>query len=107
MTVPTLQEFLLELLQKAKANDALMDGTVEPVKRIIDSNDVVFALWPERRHPYGFETMVIKGQVHLARIAAMTCGEVPLKTSAITCENYEMAIAARNVLGDREKTTLS
>jgi hypothetical protein len=100
----------------AMANDNLrfMDGTTEPVRRILADCDVAFGVWQDSREPHGVGTSIIKGVRRLKAIAEsgerrFVAGQqrgisLQTKLSAIKCESAEQAAAARLVLGDRFTT---
>jgi len=103
-------EFLAAIVATANENGALMDGTTDPVRKIIDSADVVFGVWQDRKCQHGVDTLIIKGRRRLEAIAAMQPspkGAVTLpinriKWSAIRCVCAEQAVATRQVFGDGE-----
>src|SRR5262245_45212139 len=59
------------VIDMAERNKALLDGTVGPVKRIIDESELVFGVWLDVGEPQGMGILVIKG-VH--RLEAITAG---------------------------------
>ena len=103
----------LDMLDRANANLALMDGTAAPVKKIVNSTDLVFGVWHDDQKPDGISTLIIKGQGRLAAIAAggkpapagttrLGKASVLMSWSAILCESLEHAIAARRVFGEAD-----
>jgi hypothetical protein len=54
----------------ALRNQRLMDGTTEPVRRILDGAQLVFAVWPDSDEPDGIGTLIAKGTHRLKAIAA-------------------------------------
>ena len=62
---------LPSLVAMANENDAVMDGTIEPVRQIIDDNDVVIAIWQDDLElPHGIGKSVIKGTAILRNVSA-------------------------------------
>lgn len=96
MIDPTLQT----LVAMAKANNALMDGTMEPVRQLIEGHDVVVAVWQDFESQHGVATLIIKG-ADMLRNSVADQTEVPGRTTAIKCMSYEQAEALREVLGDQ------
>jgi len=102
---------LAEIVAAANNNLQFMDGTTEPVRRIISSADLVFGVWQDSEEPYGVGTSIIKGRRRLKAIAesgksrfkAAQQRPFSMLTSwtAIKCLNAAHAEAARLVLGDR------
>jgi hypothetical protein len=91
--------FLKTLVEIANKNAELNDGTTGPIKRIVADNDVVFAIWQDHSAPYGVNMLPIKGTQRLLEGTRYQIAITP-RTSAIPVDNIEMAIAARDVLGD-------
>ena len=99
------------LVEMANRNLAMMDGTTDPVKKILDENELVFGVFTDHEHPDGVDMLVIKGERLLQHIAnaprsVPNCSSSLFgrgrrtKISAILCNSVEQAIAARRVLGD-------
>src|SRR5689334_10163355 len=84
----------------ANKNMVLMDGTTDPVKRIIAKNDIVFGVWQEPGRSVGMS--IIKGQHRLREFLASDGAAVTMKVTAIPCENAEHAEAVRIVLGEKD-----
>jgi hypothetical protein len=103
-----VEAFRQQMLELARANIALMDGTTDPIKRIIAVNEIVFAVWPEKRAPDGVGILIVKGTAQLARQAAAGPNIwFDVKIGAVPCSCHEEAVAIRNTFGDGEKTLLS
>ena len=106
------RELKSRLVDYANANKELMDGTTEPLKRILNENDLVFGVWMNVREPDGVGTTIIKGLNRLEAIAASgkpaPAGTVAfqpppdLRISAISCPSADHAEACRITLGDGE-----
>lgn len=90
------------IVEIANANEQLMDGTTEPVMRILAENDLVFACWQDPEAENGVSTMILKGYRRLAEIAAPGGKAQPLRCSAVKVLSHEMAIAARETLGEAQ-----
>lgn len=99
------------ILDVANANEPRMDGTTAPVLQILAENDIVFAVWKDPRAEDGVSTLLLKGERRLGAIASETepvpQGAVRLKTgpqalrwSAVKVLNREMALAAKQTLGE-------
>ena len=95
---PYFNKMLRELVRVANRHEALMDGTIAPVKRIVDNADVVWAVFNDPDE-VGVGTLIIKGSSALDEAAA---GRWPteLRCTAIKTIDRNMAIVAREVLGD-------
>ena len=94
-----IDEMMRHLVDMANANNAQMDGTTEPVKRLIDSADIVYAVWPKKRG--GVSTLILKGERMLREIVA-SGRPMTQSISAIKCVNLEQALAAKQAFGPRE-----
>jgi hypothetical protein len=57
-----------KIIAMARANDALMDGTMKPVNDICIDADVVFGAWPDPTRPSGHDRIVVKGAPRLVAI---------------------------------------
>lgn len=93
--VATLSTFVT----MANANRAVMDGTMKPVRQIIDDNDVVLAVWQDVDQPSGIGTLIIKGAAVLRNISADGI-TAPCRANAIPCDSCEQAVAVLEVLGE-------
>jgi hypothetical protein len=90
-----------KVVDLANRNEANMDGTMEPVRRIVAENDVVFAVWQEPEEEYGVDYLIVKGAKLLKEITASRTGQVA-RISAVKCICAEQAVALKRVLGDRD-----
>jgi hypothetical protein len=96
-----LTEFTRRLVEMANASEALMDGTMGPVLRIVADNEVVFGVWQDSAQPHGVGTLVVKGENHLREITA-TGTLAKCRVAAIKCVALEQAEALRqHVATDR------
>ncbi|MBR0749106.1 hypothetical protein JQ582_34765 [Bradyrhizobium japonicum] len=89
------------LVAMANANRTLLDGTTAPVRQIIESNDVVVAVWQDFDQPLGMGTLIIKGAAMLRNISANNAG-VRCRVTAVPSDSYEQAVALLKVLGEGE-----
>jgi hypothetical protein len=96
-----LGDFVRKLVDLANCNEALMDGTMEPIKRIIAEGDVVFAVWQDPEAEYGVDCLGLKGEKLLKEIEASQNAQVA-QITAVKCICKEQAIALKQVLGDRD-----
>ena len=94
-------DFVRRLVDLANRNEETMDGTLEPVRRILAEGDVVFAVWQDRAQEYGVGYLVVKGAKLLKEILASQTTQVG-RISAVKCICEEQAIALKRVLGDRD-----
>ena len=83
----------------ANANRVLMDGTMKPVRQIIEDNDVVLAVWQDFDQPLGIGTQIIKGAAILRNISADGV-TTACRANAIPCDSYEQAAVLLEVLGE-------
>ena len=59
--------FRAQLAQLYNESIKLLDGTLEPVLRLIEQGDVVAAVWPDPSAPQGIDFSSIKGYQAVAR----------------------------------------
>ena len=102
-----------EIMARAVANQSLMDGTIVPVRTVIDHANITFAVWPDAGEPDGGGFLIIKGQHRLKVIAASGDPAPPgamrlprlsaeMVWDAILCDCPERAEALRRVLGEAD-----
>jgi len=94
-------DFVRRLVDLANRNEETMDGTTEPVRRILADGDVVFAVWQDQEEDYGVDYLVVKGAKLLKEIVASQNAQV-MRIDAVKCTCTEQAIALQQVLGDRD-----
>jgi hypothetical protein len=93
--------FVRILVDLANRNEPIMDGAMEPVRRIVAEDDVVFAVWQDPNEQYGVGSLVVKGEKLLKEfVASRTAHAIPI--DAVKCTCAEQAIALKQVLGDRD-----
>jgi hypothetical protein len=76
-------EMLDAIVRRADENQALMDGTMEPVLSIMDAADIVVAIWRDKDQPNGIGQRVVKGHLLLQRSDA-TNQPISLKITKLT-----------------------
>jgi hypothetical protein len=86
------------LVKLANENMALMDGTTGPVKKLFDEGEIVFGVWQDPDEQYGVGCLLLKGY-ELLRECVSNGENIVARTTAIPCECYEQAIAAKRVFG--------
>ncbi len=90
------------LVDMANGNQERMDGTMTPIWRIIDENELVFAIWQDEMEPDGVGMVIVKGAALLRGIAQASKGFFDeLATSAIPCTSAEQAEALRQTCAKR------
>ena len=91
--------FKRDMVEAANENQALMDGTTDPVVALIDGHDVVMGVWPDPNEPDGVGMTIIKGAARLwdviERKNSVTC-----TVTAICCLEEDQALGARLAFGD-------
>lgn len=108
-SAPSLKSFIRKLKRQmvdvANANSASMDATISLVKEIIDANEIVFAVWKDRREADGVGMQVVKGQALLPLLLECMASGQPLTrtVSAIKCSSLEQVIALDQTLGEQDR----
>lgn len=91
---PTMEN----LVSMAQANvEGLNEGT-ESLERLVEQNDVVWAVWPVPLTRTGYGFRIIKGEARLQGIK-WTGKAATVRVTAIPCESAEQAEALRISLG--------
>jgi hypothetical protein len=72
------------------------------VKQIIDSAEVVFAVWTDRFAQDGVSHMPVKGQAIARQAVAGKMMAVSTRVAAIPCNSAEQAEALLHELGERD-----
>ena len=82
---------------------ALPDGDAryEMVEEIVESAEIVFAVWQDRSARDGVGYMMVKGQA-IARQAVAVKRSVSTRIAAIPCQNAEQAEALLQEFGERD-----
>jgi hypothetical protein len=60
-------EMLDAIVRRANENQALMDGTMQPVLSIMDAADIVVAIWQDMNQPPSIGLRVVKGHLLLQK----------------------------------------
>ena len=81
-------EMLDAIVRRADENQALMDGTMEPVLSIMDAADIVVAIWQDMDQPRGIGLRVVKGHLLLQKENFTTT-----KWNSISCIEEAQAAA--------------
>jgi hypothetical protein len=93
--------FVRKLVDLANRDEEAMDGTMEPVERIVAAGDVVFAVWQDAEEEFGVGYLLVKGTKLLKEIvASQTPQAAPI--TAVKCTCAEQAIALKQVRGDQD-----
>lgn len=96
--MPNFNHMLRDLVHAANEHQKLMDGTTAPVKKILASADIVWAVFNEPDGSLG--TLIIKGNQVLDEAAKGKTPGRSLSCTAIATTDRKMAVAARLTLGD-------
>lgn len=89
------------LIESADGNERLMDGTIEPVMRLLHRYEIVVALWKDAREPHGVGSLMVKGHTRLKQaLLAGTYPSAPFTVSAFYCEDRAVAEAYLKGYGD-------
>lgn len=91
---------LEDIVHRANANEALMDGTTGPVLEICDAADIVFAVWQDGDADGGVSTLLLKGQDQLETISSTQKAAVGMKWTSLKVIDRNMALAARDMLAN-------
>lgn len=95
--------FRAQLAQLYNESINLLDGTLEPVLRLIEQGDAVAAVWADPGAPQGIDFLPLKG-TRLCR--ELTAGGNPLgrdfRITVVPCQSYEHAIDTREKFGERD-----
>lgn len=92
---------LTELVAMANANNALMDGTMAPIRSLVERHDVVVAIWQDPRQPEGVGVKIIKG-VPVIEIAAAAEEDMQCRVTAIKCVDRQQALGLSLLWGERQ-----
>ncbi len=104
------RDLVRQLVEWAEANEIQMDGTTDPVRRIIAANDVVWGVWNDPKEPHGVGLYLIKGRRRIQAIAhgaenapagttPFTLGSQAVTMTGIKCaDGFEQAVECRKAL---------
>jgi hypothetical protein len=71
----------------------LMDGTADPIRRLIDEGDIVYGVWPDAIKPHGIDCGVLKGGELLETGSGRVV--VLLRETVVPCQNRDQALRIR------------
>ena len=79
----------------------MLDGTTGPIKKLFDEAEIVVGVWQDPNEQHGVGYLVLKGE-KLLRECFASGENLTARTTAIPCECYEQAVAAKQVFGGRD-----
>jgi hypothetical protein len=85
MASPEGMQRALKLAKLASKTNCLLDGTMAPIRKLLEDHETVLAVWPDSLARHGISCLVLKG-----RESDDNC-----RLSAIPCRNVEHAVALR------------
>jgi hypothetical protein len=85
--------FLKKLVRLYVAARDLMDGTADPIRRLIDESDVVYGVWPDAIKPHGIDYGVLKGGELLEEGSGRLV--VLLRETVVPCQSRDQALRIR------------
>jgi hypothetical protein len=85
--------FLKKLVRLYVAARDLMDGTADPIRRLIDEGDVVYGVWPDAIKPHGIDYGVLKGGELLEKGSGRLV--VLLRETVVPCQSRDQALRIR------------
>jgi len=85
--------FLEKLVRLYTAGRELMDGTADPIRRLIDEGDVVHGVWPDTFKPHGIDYGVLKGGELLDKGSGQVV--VLLRETVVPCQSRAQALRIR------------
>lgn len=86
-----------DLVEMANANQAIMDGTMAPIRALIAAHDVVVAVWQDSTEPDGVGAVVVKGTNLMREIIASGASQ-QRRVTAIASTDHAQAEALRRVM---------
>jgi hypothetical protein len=103
MTKDFLERMVAIANDVGKELGALPDDAAryDMVKQIMDSAEVVFAVWTDKSAEDGVGQMLVKGSQLVRQVIADKTA-VQMRVAAIPCNSVEQAEALRNELGERD-----
>lgn len=99
MNKKTIELDFQSIVDMANNNNALMDGTMEPVLNILRSHEVVIGVWQDVESPNGFDTLIIKGISLVRNAYCSEGGPCSALVTAIAVVCPEQAEALRQLHG--------
>jgi hypothetical protein len=94
-----MDAFKTKLVDIAKSNMRLLDGTAGPLRRIFEESELLIGLWNEPQEKDGVGILVLKGDKVLREIITNR-KNLLLRTSAVRCDSYAEAVAIKELLGE-------
>ena len=85
--------FLEKLVRLYIAARDLMDGTADPIRRLIDEGDIVYGVWPDAIKPHGVDYGVLKGGELLEKGSGRVV--VLLRETVVPCQSRDQALRIR------------
>ena len=79
-------------------------ATAHQVKQLFADSEVVFGVWQDDDSIHGASYLILKGAKVIMDLAIRGISIIPKETkiAAISCFEYEEAVAMKDVLGDRD-----
>ena len=87
--------FLEKLVRLYIAARDLMDGTADPIRRLIDEGDIVYGVWPDAIKPHGVDYGVLKGGELLDKGSGQVV--VLLRETVVPCQSRDQALRIRAI----------
>jgi hypothetical protein len=98
--VDSYTDHMEDVLVKARLNVDLLDGTIEPIKRLFEAGNIVIAVWDDP-DKLSAVTRVLKGNKLLAE-AIQSGEEYRTDITVIPCQCYERAVGIEQMFGATE-----
>ena len=95
------EEFRAHLALLYNESIELLDGTPEPIIRLIEYGDVVEAVWADPDEPGGIDFLCLKGIRLLREMATGKRLGRGLRITVLPCLSYELATEVKEVFGER------
>jgi hypothetical protein len=95
--VDSYTDHMWDVVEKARRNVDLLDGTIEPIKRLFEAGNIVIAVWDEPGK-LSAASRVLKGNKLLAE-AIRSGEEYRDDISVIPCQCFEQAVAIEQMFG--------
>ena len=92
---PDEDRFFEKLVRLYIAARDLMDGTADPIRRLIDEGDIVYGVWPDAIKPHGVDYGVLKGGELLEKGSGRVV--VLLRETVVPCQSRDQALRIRAI----------
>ena len=86
-------------MAKRLAVSGLLDGTVAPVMKLLDTHDLVWGVWQDANEPDGIGMLIVK-DARLLRTIVADYQLKPVSMTAIPCTCAEQAVALKKLFGE-------